>query len=161
MIATSLKPYTRESGSGFSALYTGQPITFLATGEDTNDQFGLIDVFCVAGTEPPPHTHETEDECFYILEGSMSFFVDGQELPVSQGGWAFVPRQTLHTFKVTSGTARTLIFFTPAGFERFFMEMSEPAPAEGSGPAPEYVLDIPRLLATAAKYNCIFQAPTS
>lgn len=161
MIASTTKPYTRTSRSDYSAMFAGAPVTFLATGEDTDGQFGLIDLVNLAGTEPPPHRHTAEDECFYVLEGSMTFFVDGQEFPVGQGGWAFVPRNSLHNFRVDSGTSRTLVFFTPAGFERFFMEMGEPMPAEGTTPTPAGPPDIGHMLATAAKYNCIFPAPTT
>jgi hypothetical protein len=50
--------------------------------------------------------------------------------------------------------------FTPAGFERFFQEMSEPATSVTTQPAPGGPPDVPLLLATAAKLGSTFVAPS-
>ena len=156
MIATTMTPYLRKAGTEYSAWFAGGLTTFLATGEDTDGKFGLIDSVALAGTEPPPHIHTNEDECFYILEGRVTFTVDGQELGASAGGWAVIPKGTVHTFKVEGESARMLVYFTPAGFERFFMELSEPATSLTEPPVADGPPDIAHILDTAAKYGCEF-----
>ena len=41
----------------------------MATGEDTQERFALIELVGRKGNVPPPHIHHREDETFYILEG--------------------------------------------------------------------------------------------
>jgi mannose-6-phosphate isomerase-like protein (cupin superfamily) len=51
------------------------------------------------GGGPPLHTHATEDEFFLVLEGEISFWIDGTISRVGEGGTAFVPRGLPHCFK--------------------------------------------------------------
>ena len=161
MDATALKPYIRTASTDYSGWNAGGLVTYLATGEDTSGAFGLIDLVAHHGTEPPLHFHNGEEECFYILEGVVTFLVDGQELTLGNGGWAMVPRRTVHTYRVDSGTARMLVFFSPAGFERFFMETSEPATSLTSAPTPDGPPDIARIVATAEKFGVTFMPAAS
>ena len=55
-----------------SVWYSGSLFTFLATGEETQGQFALIEVVARKGNAPPPHLHHREDETFYVLEGEMT-----------------------------------------------------------------------------------------
>jgi mannose-6-phosphate isomerase-like protein (cupin superfamily) len=47
---------------------------------------------------PPPHHHKALDELMYVLDGTASVLVDGQEVQVEAGGWHFRPRGLEHTF---------------------------------------------------------------
>ena len=60
-----------------SVWYSGHLLTFLATGEETQGRFALIEMVGRKGNVPPPHIHHREDETFYILEGAMSASVAG------------------------------------------------------------------------------------
>ena len=46
---------------------------------------------------PPVHIHPNTDEGFYIAGGEATFLLDGHELPMTAGGFVFVPRGTAHT----------------------------------------------------------------
>jgi quercetin dioxygenase-like cupin family protein len=52
-----------------SVWYNGSLMTFLATGEDTQGQFALIEAVARKGNVPPPHIHHREEETFYVLGG--------------------------------------------------------------------------------------------
>ena len=52
-----------------SVWYSGFLMTFLATAEDTQGQFALIEAVARKGNVPPPHIHHREEETFYVLEG--------------------------------------------------------------------------------------------
>jgi mannose-6-phosphate isomerase-like protein (cupin superfamily) len=47
---------------------------------------------------PPPHFHKELDELMFVLEGTASVMVEGQEVQVPAGGWHFRPRDLRHTF---------------------------------------------------------------
>jgi quercetin dioxygenase-like cupin family protein len=161
MDATALKPYIRTAGTDYSGWNAGGLVTYLATGEDTGGAFGLIDLVVHHGTEPPLHIHNGEEESFYILEGTVTFLVEGRELTLEAGGWAMVPRRTVHTYRVDSGTARMLVLLSPAGFERFFMETSEPATSLTIAPTPDGPPDIARIVSTAEKFGVTFMPAAS
>lgn len=73
------------------------------------------------GGGPPLHTHAAEDEYFLVLEGEITFYVDGRIVKASAGESAFVPRGVPHCFKNRStGVARLLALFTPGDIEGFF-----------------------------------------
>src|SRR5574340_993570 len=95
-----------------------------ATGQTTRGAYDLIEQELPPGFSPPPHIHHAEDEAFYILEGSFTFYVDGEPRSVSAGGYIFLPRDVPHWFRVESETpARLLQFNFPAGLEAFFREV--------------------------------------
>lgn len=157
----TIKPYARSQGAGASAWFHGNTlITFLATGEDTGGQFAVLEFRSRKGSEPPPHVHQDEHECFYVVAGEVSFHVADQTFHGRAGSWVVVPRGTVHSFALDSDEATMLVFFTPAGFERFFQEMSVPATSVTTPPVHTDPPDIPRLLATAAKFGCTFVAPS-
>ena len=80
---------------------------------------------------PPPHTHDSETDSFYILEGELDFHVDGRDFRGGPGTYVAAPPGTMHTFwKSDPGQARFLNIHAPGGFERAIREMSDP-PTEG------------------------------
>lgn len=66
----------------------------------------------VQGEEPPLHTHETEDEVFYVLEGRARFFCDGQWFDLSKGGMVFLPQGLPHTYEIPAGVRAKLLVLT-------------------------------------------------
>jgi hypothetical protein len=67
--------------------------------------------------------HHVSDELFYVLEGKFIFLVGERQQSVSAGTYVFVPRGTVHAYKVT-GTerGRVLSAFIPGGPEGAFEE---------------------------------------
>ena len=60
-----------------------------------------------------------EDEAFYVLAGEMTVNVGGQSLVLGAGSIGNVPRNTVHSFKVTSEeVCHVLNFYTPPGSNR-------------------------------------------
>ena len=98
------------------------------TGCDTDHALGLVEGSVPPGAGPGPHIHAREDETFYILSGRLDIEADGHTLVGKPGDLVFVPRGTVHRF-INRGThpARLLFFYTPAGFEQFFLDVGVPA----------------------------------
>jgi quercetin dioxygenase-like cupin family protein len=67
------------------------------------------------GPPPPPHVHPRHAETFHVLEGEMTFTVDGEKINADAGSWVHVPPRTVHFFSFP-GTedARFLSVHTPS-----------------------------------------------
>jgi quercetin dioxygenase-like cupin family protein len=134
--------------------YNGALMTFLATGEDTHGQFGLIEAVGRRGGDAPPHIHHREDEIFYILEGEVVFSVNDRTIKGTAGTMIFLPRDVRHSFTIESEQYRMLILVTPAGFEGWFREFGVPAPAMTLPPANEPAYgEVQRMLQAAPRYG--------
>jgi quercetin dioxygenase-like cupin family protein len=138
-----------------SGWYLDQLITFLAIGDDTAGRFALLRVHGTQGVEPGAHVHTQEDETIYLLEGELTVTAGGEELQACPGDTVTIPRGVAHAVRHDSREVRFLVQFSPAGFERYFHEMSEPAEYLGLPPRPAPP-DHARMQATAARYGCVF-----
>lgn len=50
-------------------------------------------------TGPPRHAHADEDDSFYILDGELTFEVEGEEVVAAPGTFVLVPPGLQHTFR--------------------------------------------------------------
>ncbi len=120
--------------------------TWLAHDRETADGFLLFEDAVEVGKRTPLHVHPESDETFYVLDGTISLHVDGDQHELRAGGVAFVPRGVPHAFLVTSQPgARLLCLHTPGGGEEFYRHASEAA-VEGGAPA---AVDFDRVRAAA------------
>ena len=111
--------------------------------EDTNGQYGLLEIRVPAGVGSPWHVHPEEDEWFYVLDGQMTFYVGDTRLDLTAGGFAFGPKGVPHTFIGVAPESRALVGFAPMQFEGFLREVGQPAPARvlpppHAGPPPDF-----------------------
>lgn len=67
---------------------------------------------------PPEHAHEFEDDSFYVLEGELTFIVDGEEIVAGPGTFVLVPPGVSDTFANRGdASVRFLNVHAPAGFD--------------------------------------------
>src|ERR1700691_6210917 len=92
-------PVLRKSGDGRTIGVVGDVYRFLATGDETDGKYALIEALVPPGGGPPPHIHSREEEAFYILEGELTLFVGEQRIAARAGTFANVPVGTLHRFR--------------------------------------------------------------
>jgi mannose-6-phosphate isomerase-like protein (cupin superfamily) len=106
--------------------------------EQTGGHGSLIEISIDADFAGPPlHVHDF-DEAFYVLEGELTFHLDGELVTVGAGELAFAPGGAAHTFANRGAAdAHYLIVCTPGGFEREFARRA--ARKEGVDP-PEWAL---------------------
>jgi mannose-6-phosphate isomerase-like protein (cupin superfamily) len=78
----------RNAGKGRTVAVVGDVYRFLATGEDTNGRYALLEAIVPPGGGPPPHVHSREEEGFYILEGEINFTIGDKRLVASAGMFA-------------------------------------------------------------------------
>ena len=103
--------------------------TVLASGEQTQGVFTMLEQLMPGGGGPPPHTHERFHEVFYLLEGEITFQVGETLLTVGKGATVWIPPGTVHSFYIESETARALNMYTPGGFDNTISMLATPAGA--------------------------------
>ena len=136
--------------SGASYWGPGDVYTFLVTGEQSDGAYFSMLAIVPPGGGPPPHTHAFEDETFYVLDGTPSFFLADQWIQAGPGDFVNIPRGCLHCFHNHSDELMTMILtFTPAGIEKFFEETLERA-YDLSAPVPDNVAEVSARYAEAA-----------
>jgi quercetin dioxygenase-like cupin family protein len=133
--------------------HMGSRFVWHATGADTGGAYALAEIDVRAGAEPPPHVHAHEEESYYVLEGTIDFFIDGEVRTARAGDFVILPRGHTHAFIVQSERARALLCITPAGLEEAFLATSEAEPP--SGPPPREAIE--RVLAIHGERGIRFE----
>lgn len=73
-----------------------------------------------------PHIHHEHDECFVVLDGTLTVDTADGAVRLGRGDLAFAPRGALHGFRNTDADyAIALCLYTPAGYERYFRDVHE------------------------------------
>jgi quercetin dioxygenase-like cupin family protein len=153
-------PLIRTPPQGRTIALVGDVYRFLATGEDTNGTYTLFETIVGPGGGPPPHVHSREEEGFYVLQGEITFTIDGQRVVATAGTFANMPVGVAHSFKnETSQPARMLISLAPAGLEQMFFEVGAPLAEGATTTLPPTREDIEKLLAVAPKYGIEIRLP--
>lgn len=153
-MATQAQVIQLKPGEGPAFSMVGDVYRVLATGEQTGGVYALCESRVLPGGGPPPHIHHREDEWFYVLEGEITFTVNGKTIAAKAGSFILGPRGIPHAFKNESNApARMLIHVTPPGFEKFMAEFAVRVPSFESPPAPVTPADIEKLMVVAPKYG--------
>lgn len=99
--AKRTQPYALSQGEG---QVVNQGIDFILKASEAAQGSGnaFVEYVTRQGEEPPPHTHATEDEMFYVLEGAVSFHCGGQDFEVSRGGYTIRSEGAVRLIVVTS-----------------------------------------------------------
>lgn len=154
------KPTVNTPPQGRTIAVVGDVYRFLATGEDTNGKYALWEAVVPPGGGPPPHIHSREEEGFYLLEGEITFTINGEKIVAKAGMFANMPIGTPHSFKNESDhPAKMLISVAPAGLEKMFFAVGVPL-AEGVTTAlPPTKNEIEKLLSVAPGYGIEILVP--
>ena len=151
---------TRKSDQGRCVAVVGDLYRFLATGDETDGQYALWEAVIPPNGGPPPHTHSKEVEFFHVLEGEITFFVNGETLKAGPGMFAHMPIGSLHCFKNETETiVRMLIGVAPAGLEKMFFEVGQPLKSTVDTLPQPTQSDIDALLAVAERYGITIELP--
>jgi uncharacterized cupin superfamily protein len=103
----------------------GSRMLFKAVGATTGGRFSLMDrTLPPHGRPPAAHRHPGTVEMFLVLEGSLTFILDGERATVDAGGCVIVSEGAAHTFvNESDAPTRTLIIHAPA-LDRYFEDLS-------------------------------------
>jgi hypothetical protein len=89
------------------------------------------------------------------LEGSLTVTRGSEQLTLNAGDSGFLPRNVPHTFKISSGYARWLVCFTPAGFEEYFRTIGRPAERLALDENPSRP-DVERMVSVGERFGITF-----
>lgn len=64
-MASPHQPTLRNPTQGRTVAVVGDVYRFLATGEDTDGKYALLEAIVPPGGSPPPHVHSREDEASF------------------------------------------------------------------------------------------------
>jgi quercetin dioxygenase-like cupin family protein len=151
--------YALSDTEGEAFWLLGMLQTIKISKEDTDGQYGLIEIRVPEGLGSPWHVHPEEDEWFYVLEGEMTVYVDDARLSLQAGSFAFGPKGVPHTFFAEAGGARALVGFQPAQFEGFVREVGEPAPERVLPPPPEGPPEMEKIAPIAERNGFVILGP--
>ena len=101
---------------------------------------------------PPPHSHTHNEECVYVLEGTLRYSVDDDTRDLRPGDWMRTPRGSVHGFSNPHDErARALIVLTPDIGAQYFRDVANVVSAGGPP-------DRTQLLAVMARYGLVLAA---
>jgi mannose-6-phosphate isomerase-like protein (cupin superfamily) len=107
-------------GSDEGRRYDMGPLSavFKADGEETLGRCSISEWWLDAHTRGPGVHHHPEDDIFFVLGGTMSFYVDGDWHDAAAGAFVLVPGGVPHTFENrTDARAGALNISVPGHFE--------------------------------------------
>ena len=101
------------------------PLDLMLTGAQTGGAVTALENVVAPGAGPPLHLHVAQDETWRVLAGTVRFRIGDEVTVAGAGAWAYVPRGVAHCYEnVGERDAVLAVLFTPAGMERFFVELS-------------------------------------
>lgn len=107
-------------GEGRSYAMGRMSSVFKTDGEETKDSYSISEWWLEPDTAGPGlHSHEANDDVFYVLEGVVRFQVGEQKVDAGPGAFLRVPAGVLHDFENASDARAGLLnFYIPGGFEK-------------------------------------------
>jgi mannose-6-phosphate isomerase-like protein (cupin superfamily) len=102
-------------------------VRFLIDGIEADERLSLVEhPMSPRALAAPLHRHTREDEYSFVLEGRMGALLGDDVVEAGPGDLVFKPRDQWHTFwNAGDEPCRILEIISPAGFERFFHELSD------------------------------------
>jgi len=104
---------------------------FKADRAETRGGDSISDWWLEPRTKGPNVNAHDEDHVFYVIAGTVSLQVDGEQLDLPQGGYALVPGGAPHTLE-NRGTVRAgfISFNSPGGCEEKMPDIAAALSAE-------------------------------
>jgi len=96
------------------------------SGSDTDGALAILEQTSLSqGKGTPLHIHISQDEIFYVIEGSYYFQVGDDKLILNKGDSIYLPRKVPHAWTQVSETGKMTVTLQPAGkLEDFFVTVA-------------------------------------
>ncbi|MEM9855073.1 MAG: cupin domain-containing protein [Pseudomonadota bacterium] len=120
---------------------------------DTGGQYTLMEDNLKSTFALGLHMHRYHAETFYILEGDIDFYVDGEWMTAKPGACLHVPPGVPHACILAKGTeaGRMLMIYQPSGFDGYLAELATSADEDFS--------DAGKMAALNDKYDIVELGP--
>lgn len=118
------EPNIIPAGKGKIVTARGSLMAFKAIAAQTGGDFSLMErTVPPRGRRPLPHRHVNCSEAFWVLDGTITFVLDGAEQRGDPDDFLLVPRGAAHTFGNDGDEpARLLVLHAPAA-DAYFVEL--------------------------------------
>lgn len=128
-------------------------INYIVDGSGSGS-LGMFELTVPPGSNvPPPHSHSNNEECVYVLAGTLRYSVGAETRDLTAGQTMKTPKGVVHAFSNPfAETARALIVQSPDIGAQYFRDVA--AVANAGGP-PDKVA----LLGVMARYGLVPAAP--
>jgi quercetin dioxygenase-like cupin family protein len=139
---------------GATEIKVGQlVINYIVDGSQTSS-LGMFEVTVPVGSNvPPPHSHSNNEECVYILAGTLRYTVGTQTRDLTPGESMRTPKGVVHAFSNPfTETARALIVQSPDIGAQYFKDVAAVVNA-GSPP------DKAALVHVMSRYGLVLAPP--
>jgi quercetin dioxygenase-like cupin family protein len=139
---------------GANEIKVGQlGIDYIVDGSGSGS-LGMFELTVPSGSNvPPPHSHSNNEECVYVLAGTLRYSVGAETRDLTAGQTMSTPKGVVHAFSNPfAETARALIVMSPDIGAQYFRDVA--AVASAGGP-PDKVA----LLSVMARYGLVPAAP--
>ena len=111
-------PVHRKPGEGRAYDLGRLRAVFKADGVETGGAYSMSEWWLEPYTKGPGAHHHDEDDTFYVLEGTITFFVGGNWFDAPKGSLVIAPARTPHDFENrTAKRAGFLNVSVPGDFE--------------------------------------------
>src|SRR5258708_19888624 len=98
----------------------GQQLCMRVHGTQVNGRYAIMENIAAPGTATPMHFH-VEDEIFHILEGTVTFSIDGDVFNASVGSIVVIPAGAHPAWRNRSNAPlRMSTFFSPGGVQELY-----------------------------------------
>lgn len=99
---------------------------------ETGGQYTLMEDNLKASFALGLHMHRYHAETFYVLDGSIDFFVDGEWMTATPGACLHVPPGIPHacTLSERCEGGRMLMIYQPSGFDGYLAELARMSEAD-------------------------------
>lgn len=138
-----------------SVIKLGQlSVRYLVDGSHS-DTMGMFELTVPPNSNvPPPHSHTKNDECVYVLQGTLRYSVGAEVRDLTAGETMFSPKGSVHQFSNPfEADARALIVQSPDIGAQYFRDVATVVNT-GNGPP-----DKSALISVMVRYGLVPAAP--
>jgi len=128
-------------------------ISYIVDGSQSAS-IGMFELSVPPGSNvPPPHSHSNNEECVYVLAGTLRYSVGAESRDLTVGQTMSTPRGAVHAFSNPfAETARALIVLSPDIGAEYFRDVA--AVVNAAGPP-----DKAALVSVMSKYGLVPASP--
>ena len=128
-------------------------INYIVDGAKTSS-LGMFELTVPPGSNvPPPHSHSNNEECVYVLAGTLRYTVGAESRDLTVGQTMSTPRGAVHAFSNPfAEEARALVVLSPDIGAHYFRDVA--AVVNAGGPP-----DKAALVSVMSKYGLVPAAP--
>jgi quercetin dioxygenase-like cupin family protein len=102
----------------------GMPMVHKVGAHRLGGRLLIVEAQVAPGALVPPHTHTREDECSYVVSGSVVFQVDEEIVTAEAGSYVIKPRGVAHAlWNAGSEPARVMELHVPATLASYYDEV--------------------------------------